>query len=83
MAVTATVAGDGTPTGAVYNPLAETVPFVRFPPGTPLTFQVTAVFEVPLTFDVNCCVPETTTSALDGETATETTDTTVALAVAL
>ena len=39
------------------NPLAEIVPTVEFPPVTLFTSQVTAVFDVPVTVAVNCCVP--------------------------
>jgi len=44
VAVTVTLAGEGTAAGAVYSPLEETVPAVEFPPATPFTLQVTAVF---------------------------------------
>jgi hypothetical protein len=55
-AVTVTVAGLGTAEGAVYSPDVEIVPTVESPPVTPLTCQVTAVLEVPVTVAVNCCV---------------------------
>ena len=38
----------GTLAGAVYWPVALIVPTVAFPPATPLTDQVTAVFDVPV-----------------------------------
>src|SRR5712664_1993217 len=47
--VTETVAGAGITAGAVYSPDADTVPTIRFPPLTPFTLHVTAVFAVPET----------------------------------
>jgi hypothetical protein len=67
VAVTVTCDGFGAVAGAVYNPAAEIVPFAVPPP----TLQVTAVFEVPDTVAVNCCVPPAVTVAVAGETATE------------
>lgn len=64
----------------MYKPLVDTVPSVAVPPTTPLTLHVTDVFVVPLTAAVNCCVWETCTEAVVGESATETIGTTVALA---
>ncbi|MBV9624971.1 MAG: hypothetical protein JOZ14_13440 [Acidobacteria bacterium] len=50
-----TVTGpEGAVVGAVYIPDVEIVPLVAFPPGEPLTDQVTAVFGVPDTVAVNC-----------------------------
>jgi hypothetical protein len=46
------------------------VPAVEFPPGTPLTLQVTAVFDVPVTVAVSCCVLPSNTLELDDETIT-------------
>src|SRR5260370_14978631 len=43
VAVTCTVAGEGRSAGAVYTPADVIVPSVAFPPGTPLTLQVTVV----------------------------------------
>src|SRR6266849_6938032 len=43
VAVTCTVAGEERATGAVYTPADVIVPSVAFPPGTPLTLQVTVV----------------------------------------
>jgi hypothetical protein len=83
VAATVTVAGTGTPCGAVYSPLGDTVPLVVFPPATPFTLQVTDALEVPPTVAVNCCVWATNTDALAGDTVTETADTTVALACPL
>jgi hypothetical protein len=42
--------------GAVYSPVAETVPTAALPPITVSTDQVTAVFVVPVTDAWNCCV---------------------------
>ena len=39
--------------GAMYNPLALIVPTLAFPFAMPLTNQLTAVFELPVTFEVN------------------------------
>jgi hypothetical protein len=47
------------------------VPVAAPPPGTLLTLQVTAVFVVPLTLAVNCCVRPSRTLAVPGETVTE------------
>src|SRR5215470_10404376 len=44
-----TPAVPGRSTGAVYSPVAVIVPKAAFPPGTPLTVQVTPVSGVPLT----------------------------------
>jgi hypothetical protein len=38
-------------------PLAEIVPAVEFPPGIPLTSQVTTGFALPLILAANCCDP--------------------------
>src|ERR1700730_1594976 len=54
----------GTAPGATKNPVLETNPVARLPPGTPFTCQVTAVFAEPLTLAVNCCVPKTFTVAV-------------------
>lgn len=48
------------------------VPAVAFPPGTPFTLQVTAVFEVPVTVAVNCCVLPSNTLELEDDTVTAT-----------
>ena len=44
----------GTLAGAVYWPVEFIVPSVPLPPATPLTDQVTDVFEVPVTTAENC-----------------------------
>ncbi len=54
VALTVTVAGEGTLAGGVYTPLVEIVPHAVPPQPAPLTVQVTAVFEVPVTFPINC-----------------------------
>ena len=59
MAVTVTVAGDGTAAGAVNIPASSMRPCVASPPVTLFTCQVTAVFEVFATEAVNCWVAET------------------------
>jgi hypothetical protein len=56
VAVTVTVAGEGTTAGAVYSPLPEIVPTVVFPPGMLFTAQFTEVFEVPVTVATKPCV---------------------------
>ena len=58
--------------GAVYCPEAEIVPTVEFPPVVLLTCQVTAVFAVPVTEAVNCCVALTASEADAGEMLTAT-----------
>jgi hypothetical protein len=45
--------------GAVYSPDALIVPAVWFPPATPSTDQLTAVFVVFCTVAVNCAVAPT------------------------
>jgi hypothetical protein len=47
-------------------------PTVEFPPDTPFTCQVTAVFVVPVTVAVNCCVARVASVANDGEIETAT-----------
>jgi hypothetical protein len=71
VAVTRTVAGEGKSAGAVKTPLLSTVPLALFPPGTPLTLQVTAELLVPVNAAVNCCVLPSRTLAVVGETTTE------------
>ncbi|MGA8142727.1 MAG: hypothetical protein WB987_02430 [Candidatus Acidiferrales bacterium] len=48
-AVTVTLAGAGKTLGAVYKPPEEIVPTIAFPPTTPPAYQVTFVFEAPVT----------------------------------
>src|SRR5262245_5433243 len=52
VAVTSTVP-EGTVIGAVYTPDAEIMPNAELPPATPLTDQLTAVFEDPVTAAMN------------------------------
>jgi hypothetical protein len=72
VAVTMTVACEGTEDGAVYRPPEEIVPQADPEQPGPLTLQVTAVFVVPVTTSANCCWPLTVTTALVGEIATPT-----------
>ena len=60
----------GIAAGAVYNPAAETVPTVEFPPVVLLTCQVTAVFAVPVTEAENCWVASTASETVVGEIVT-------------
>ena len=71
-AETCTVALGGTLAGAVYRPEVVMVPDAVLPPAVSFTFQVTAVFEVPLTVAVYCWVPSTGRSAEVGEIETVT-----------
>jgi hypothetical protein len=48
------------------------VPAVAFPPEIPFTLQLTAVFDVPVTVAVSCCVLPSNTLELDDETLTVT-----------
>jgi hypothetical protein len=71
-AVMVTVAGDGTAAGAIYMPVAEIVPTVELPPVTPLTCQVTAVFDELATVAVKAWEPlPAVTAAVPGVTETE------------
>jgi hypothetical protein len=72
VACTVTVAGLGIAAGALYIPEAETVPTVEFPPVTPFTLHVTAVFVEFVTVALNWRVCVTGTDALDGDTLTIT-----------
>ncbi len=51
-----TVVVAGRTVGAVYNPFAEMVPRLEFPPVVPSTIHLTFAFEVPVTVAWNCCV---------------------------
>ena len=73
VARTETVLGEGATVGAVYKPVAETVPQAAPAQPVPVTLQVTAVFVVPVTVSVNCCVPPARTVTVVGLTVTETT----------
>jgi hypothetical protein len=71
-ALTVTVLEPETVLGAVYKPEALIVPVAEAPPATPLTFQVTAVFEDPVTVALKVFVAPARTLALAGETMTVT-----------
>ena len=73
VAVTVTVAGEGTAGGAVYIPVPSIVPQAEALHPAPCTVQVTAVFEVPMTDAVNCWVAPVRTELLAGLTVTTTT----------
>jgi len=83
VAVTVTVAGDGTAEGAVYSPVPLTVPQAAALHPAPCTAQVTAVFELPTTDAFSCCVAPVATEVLAGVTVTTTTDTIVTVADAV
>ena len=82
----ATVTADGSDfgppifLGAVYNPEEETVPTVEFPPPMPLTIQLTAVFDAPVTDPLNCWLLPGCTVAEVGLIETETVAKTVIVA---
>jgi hypothetical protein len=68
-AVTVTVAGEGVVDGAEYtalNPLVDSDPQAAPLQPVPVTFQVTAVFDVPVTLALKDCVLAVTTEALAG-----------------
>ena len=83
VAVTVTVAGEGTAEGAVYSPALSTVPHVEALHPAPCTPHVTAVFEVPETEAFNCWVAPVGTEVLFGVTVTATTDIMVIFAEAV
>jgi hypothetical protein len=68
VAVIVTVCGVVTKVGAVYNP---DVVLIAPAPVVGLRDQVTAVFVLPTTVAVNCCVPPALTEAVAGDTVTE------------
>jgi hypothetical protein len=70
VAVICTVAGDGKSAGAVYTPLEVIVPSDAFPPGAPLTFQLTAVSIVFVTDATNVSWFPSTTDPVAGVTVT-------------
>jgi hypothetical protein len=72
VALIVTAAGDGTVDGAVYTPAVEIIPTVEFPPFTPLTLHVTAMFAVFVTAAMNVCMPPVGTVAVGGVTVTAT-----------
>jgi hypothetical protein len=56
-AVTMTVAGEGTSTGAAYTPSTEIVPTCSLPPGMPDTCQETLAVALLVTVAANATVP--------------------------
>ena len=54
VAVTVTIDGVGTDTGAMYCPVVPMVPTVELPPGVPFTLQFTDWFTLPVTMALNC-----------------------------
>ena len=84
VAVTVTVGGFGTTEGAVYSPLAVTMPQAAPLQPAPETLHRTAMFPVPVTVAVNCCCPFTETCVVGGEimTVTPAADTMITLAEA-
>jgi hypothetical protein len=83
VAITVTVEVVVTTAGAVYRPAVSIVPHAA-PPAVQLTDQVTAVFGLPVTVCVNCCVSDAISVVVPGDTATERGfSVTVALAVLL
>ena len=52
--------------------MLDIVPTVEFPPEMPFTLHVTAVFDVPVTVAVNCCVFPSNTLELEDDTITVT-----------
>ena len=61
----------GTEVGAVYTPEDVMVPHVIDTQPKPLTVQVTALFEVPVTVAVKGCCPPVPSCTLAGDTATD------------
>ena len=78
----ATVAGDGIAAGAVYRPPLLIVPQATPLHPAPLTLQVTAIFELPVTLALNCCVVPVAMESPLGLTITATTFTTVTFTAA-
>src|SRR2546425_90078 len=70
VAVTVTVAGDGTTAGAVSRPVASIHPTTAVPPIVPFTSHVTVWSAVLWTVAVNCAVVFTVTLAAAGVTVT-------------
>ena len=70
VAVTCKVAGEGKSPGAVYIPADVIVPSAAFPPGTPLTLQLTEVSVVFATVAVNDVWAPSTTEVFVGFTVT-------------
>jgi hypothetical protein len=72
LACTLTVLGEGIVGGAEYNPPAETVPTVVFPPAIPLTSQVKPRLEVPDIEADSWTLPPTGRFVVAGATVTTT-----------
>jgi hypothetical protein len=70
VAVTWTVEGDGRSAGAVYTPSEVIAPSAAFPPGTPLTLQLTAVSVEFVTVATNVTWFPSTTDPFVGATVT-------------
>lgn len=83
VAVTVTLAGEGTVGGAAYSPVPLIVPHAAALQPLPCTVHATAVFDVPTTDALNCCVAPTTTEAFAGLVVTTTTGTMVTAAAAV
>ena len=52
--------------------MVDIVPTIEFPPDTPFTVQLTAVFDVPFTVAVNCCVLPSSSLELENVSVTVT-----------
>lgn len=72
VAFTVTEFGEGSVDGAVYFPVASTVPRVAEPPVVPLTAQVTAVLVLPVTAEAKVREASARMFAVFGVTETET-----------
>jgi hypothetical protein len=70
VAMICTVAGDGKSAGAVYTPADVIVPNAAFPPGTPLTLQMTAVSVVFVTVAMKVAWAPSTRDPFAGVTVT-------------
>jgi hypothetical protein len=70
-ACTTSVAGTGSDCGAVKIPLAEIVPTVELPPGTPATVQITPVFVAFETVGVRLIAFPNNTDPVPGVTLTD------------
>jgi hypothetical protein len=79
-AATVTSVGAGTAGGAVYRPTLVTVPQTAPLHPEPSRLHMTAVFEIPDTAALNCCVEPVVTDALVGVTTTAVPGTIVTVA---
>jgi hypothetical protein len=82
VAVIVTLGSDGSVEGAVYWPLVLMFPHAAPLQPVPETFQVTAVFDVPVTAALNCFEVPGKTATFPGVTETRTVGTIVRLAAA-